>query len=283
MNVFGKISLALACMLCAIATTHASAQVQTQAEAPAAEPAWVGALKTTPIYVRGSMNNWSTSDKLAPQRGGMYTNRIALKAGRYEFKIASEDYKAINFGASPEKSTDLADGEFRKISAGGANLTFEAVGDGDYLFMLSNADQGAPYATVVNIGQQTRKSEASALELAWVGALKTTQAYVRGSMNNWSTADKLVHQKGAMFVTLITLKAGRHEFKIASEDNQAISYGRTPEKSVNLEDGDMAVVSAGGANLIFNASVDGPHLFVLNKSQRGEPEVSVVYFGETQK
>ena len=52
------------------------------------------------LFVRGTMNNWTTpvSAKLVYQGNGNYQVTLALGPGSYEFKIGSTDWRHGNFG-----------------------------------------------------------------------------------------------------------------------------------------------------------------------------------------
>lgn len=53
---------------------------------------------STGLFLRGSMNNWSTSDALSYDGRGCYFLERNLAAGSYEYKFASESWRDVNYG-----------------------------------------------------------------------------------------------------------------------------------------------------------------------------------------
>jgi len=60
----------------------------------------------TPFYLRGSMNQWSVKDRLLAAGPAQYAVKLMLEPGVHEFKIGSEDFSTIDFGASDAPMTD---------------------------------------------------------------------------------------------------------------------------------------------------------------------------------
>lgn len=57
-------------------------------------------LTAQPVYLRGSMNRWSTDHRLTLGVDGLHRTVVDLGAGTHEFKVASEDWAAIDLGAA---------------------------------------------------------------------------------------------------------------------------------------------------------------------------------------
>jgi CubicO group peptidase (beta-lactamase class C family) len=57
-------------------------------------------LAAQPVYLRGSMNRWSTDSVMGLGADGLHRVAVDLGEGRHEFKIASADWAAIDLGAS---------------------------------------------------------------------------------------------------------------------------------------------------------------------------------------
>lgn len=53
----------------------------------------------TTVYLRGGMNGWGTDNPFTYDGGRIYTVATDITAGSYEFKIASEDWSTVDFGA----------------------------------------------------------------------------------------------------------------------------------------------------------------------------------------
>jgi hypothetical protein len=103
---------------------------------PAPAAAWSTA---TPIFLRGSFNDWSAANSFA--RVGATNEWVArqeLKAGRYEFKVASADFRDIDLGASPV-AKPLAPDQNIPLFSVGSNLVVSVDKPGWYQF---NVDLG---------------------------------------------------------------------------------------------------------------------------------------------
>ena len=82
-----------------------------------------GMYGATPIYVRGTMNGWSTDDQLFFDGSHVYSAVLALTPGNYEFKIASEDWSAVDLGAG-QAGNQLNFGEALTLAAVGGDIGF---------------------------------------------------------------------------------------------------------------------------------------------------------------
>jgi pullulanase len=98
---------------------------------------------TTQIYLRGSLNGWGIDDELVYLGNSVYQADIALIAGSYEFKVASEDWSSVDFGTTGGEEMVTISGE-KTLAPVGANMTIEIVDDGTYRFELSGPDSTAP-------------------------------------------------------------------------------------------------------------------------------------------
>ena len=93
----------------------------------------------TPLFLRGSMNDWSTSIPLARDQGGTLSAEIPLQPGDYQFKLAAENWQAADFGASgPEPIVGGTEG-FVLVPHGG-NIRLSVATPGRYRFALTIAD-----------------------------------------------------------------------------------------------------------------------------------------------
>lgn len=99
-----------------------------------------------PIFLRGDMNEWGVRDRMQKE-GSNYVAKVALKPGRYEFKLGSEDWKTIDLGG-------LADGQVLKlglpysVDTVGPNLSVDIPASGTYLFTLNVNDKQSPKLNV---------------------------------------------------------------------------------------------------------------------------------------
>jgi CubicO group peptidase (beta-lactamase class C family) len=103
-----------------------------------------------PFFVRGSMNDWSNANpmkEIAPQ---VFSARVSLKAGFSEFKIASEDYKAIDLGALPI-SQPAKPGQTLPLVAVGRNIPLMIAEPGTYEFSVRTHSERGPEISVQKI------------------------------------------------------------------------------------------------------------------------------------
>ena len=105
-----------------------------------ASPIAIGA--QTP-YLRGSMNNWDTSTPLQRDKNDSYSATVKLPAGNHEFKIASNDFKALDLGVLPSQS-DLALGKSSTLVRLGGNIKINVATAGMAKFSLSATDNNEP-------------------------------------------------------------------------------------------------------------------------------------------
>ena len=79
------------------------------------------------IYLRGSLNQWGTQDRLQDLGQGRYSLSLDWPAGTHEFKLASEDWSQVDLGDNDGGSALAAEGSRvvrgeRALSAQGRNL-----------------------------------------------------------------------------------------------------------------------------------------------------------------
>ena len=207
----------------------------------------------TPIFLRGQFNGWG-ADPLSYVGGGAYEGYLALDAGDYEFKIASEDWSTVDI-AAPEGEGAVAIGEPIALSAAGrlSNLSMTVPAAGEYRFLLDALDAAAPVLTVTN---------ARALP---------APTFVRGAFNGWSADDELQYVGQGVYQAAIDIDAGEHGFKVASEDWNTVDLSATGEggfgDGVPVElDTDIALAGPRGANMLVSIAESGTYLFTVAAS-----------------
>lgn len=89
----------------------------------------------TRIYLRGSMNDWSTADELIRIDNEHLQVDKLLTAGDYEFKLASEDWQTIDLGAAGMAGKVDFD-KAVPVQTRGGNLSLEIGAAGTYRFQL---------------------------------------------------------------------------------------------------------------------------------------------------
>ncbi|GLS26247.1 pullulanase-type alpha-1,6-glucosidase [Marinibactrum halimedae] len=101
----------------------------------------------TTIYVRGSLNGWSTDNPMTYSGNNLYTTSMSLAVGDYEFKIASEDWTTVDFGGNGTDNAVVLDTP-KTLTAVGANLTLTISVAGNYQFFINAADSANPNVTI---------------------------------------------------------------------------------------------------------------------------------------
>ncbi len=221
---------------------------------------------STTVYVRGSLNDWGTANGFDYVGNGEYKIAIPLTAGSYEFKVASEDWSTVDFGALSADVAEVIEGEDEPLARSGANMTFTAAMDAIYVFSFDATDIENPVLKVYN-------------EEPFVG----TSIYVRGNLNDWSTSDELMYQGKGVYTFTKQLIAGSYEFKVASGDWKTVDYG-SGESSAVVTVGTEKLLAVKGTNMTIDIARDGQYQFVFDASNLEEPLMTLFnaeMFGET--
>lgn len=113
------------------------------------KPVDVAPYGNTKLYVRGSMNGWDTSSEMLYQGEGVYTFNGYLTPGVYEFKLASEDWSAVNLGFG---NFSQLDGSVTHQDAGNGNIKIKVSKQGVYDFTLNAKDPASLAVAVIETG-----------------------------------------------------------------------------------------------------------------------------------
>jgi pullulanase len=213
---------------------------------------------STAVFVRGTLNDWGTRDAFEYIGEGEYRIAIALSAGDYEFKIASEDWSTVDFGALSDADKDVVENQSEPLTRSGANMTFNAVIDATYVFSLDASNPENPTLTLFN-------------EEPFVG----TAIYVRGTLNDWGVTDELSYQGKGIYTFTKTLSAASYEFKVASEDWSTVDYG-SAESDANVMVGTAEQLSVAGANMTLDIAEQGEYQFVFDASDLNNVTLKVL-------
>ncbi|WOH36299.1 alpha-1,6-glucosidase domain-containing protein [Thalassotalea fonticola] len=172
------------------------------------------------VYLRGSMNNWGNdglteADSFVYEGNNTYSLDVTLSAGQQTFKIASNDWSAVNLGYN--EMTYAADSV--TVSDDGGNLTFNVASDSLYTFTL-DASTTTP---VLGIVAKSETVDCTALidsaDPAPFTIAGSGQLYVRGSHSGWNAeADYQLHYKGDNKYQAVANFDGEFQFKLASDD-----------------------------------------------------------------
>lgn len=211
------------------------------------------------LYIRGSINDWGTTNEMSYMGEGVYQTTISLAASTAEephfFKVATEDWETANFGASPDEGADTSVelGGEKTLSPGGnsANLGLVIETEGDYVFSIDTNNITSPTLSVFS-----------------VDLFGSAPLYLRGSMNDWGIANEMTANGSATYSVDIELSADSYAFKVATEDWETaniggpVTEGSTPIVTL----GTPKVLSSGEAeasNIELTLDADGNYRFNL--------------------
>ena len=201
----------------------------------------------TDIYLRGQFNGWGTGNRMTYLGGGSYDGFVTLEAGDYAFKIASEDWSTVDI-AAPEGQGVITVGEPATLSAAGRlpNLSISIPAAGEYRFVLDALDSDAPIMTVTN---------ARAFPV---------EAFVRGTINGWSTDDPLIYTGRGDYQATIDIEAGDHLFKIASSDWATVDLSAAGEGSAPIQlNSGIALSGPRNPNFSISIATSADYLFTV--------------------
>jgi len=216
----------------------------------------------TTVFIRGTMNDWSTNDAMAFTGSDTYEVTVALEADtQYEFKVASEDWSTVDFGASESNVVEAA--QPLTLSRGGSNLNFTPANSGNYIFTVNATEAESPVLTI-------RTEE----------PFPGTTVLLRGTMNDWGESDAFTYISGGRYEISLNLSAGDYEFKVASADWSTVNYGANN----GLLEGSTVSLSSNGANIALTIPADGDYVFVFDATNTDNASVGMFaagMFGDT--
>ena len=215
----------------------------------------------TPVYLRGAMNGWGTDDEFSYQGGRIYTFARDIEPGNYEFKVASEDWSTVNFGALSADDVDrnLAPGQTLGLAATNDNLVLNIETADRYVFVFNVTDLDAPTIGVFK-------------EAFW----GDTQVYIRGGMNGWGAADMFEYQGEGVYTADIELSAGSIEFKVASEDWSTVNLGNPNDAASNIvTPSEPKILGASNNNLMIEIAESGLYEFKVAGPDGNAPVLTV--------
>lgn len=212
----------------------------------------------TTVYIRGSMNDWGTSNPMSYQGSGIYQASLSLEEGvTYEFKFASEDWATVNFGGGANGDIVSA-GEPLELGFGN-NLLFTPDSSESYIFEVDASDAQTPVITV-------------RVEQPFPG----TTVFLRGSMNDWSESNPFVYDGAGIYSVVVDLAAGDYEFKVASADWETVNLGGNGD-ALTLES-EYGLFSGAG-NIQMSVASEGTYIFTLDAANLDATTLSVYQGG----
>ncbi len=110
-------------------------------------PATVAELSKEPLYLRGTMNKWTTATPLKQLETGVFSVDVALPKGLSRFRFGSQDFRTVELGRDDKLGKLLAD-KAQALAWAGRDLWFDIPQAGTYTFALNVATPDAPLLTV---------------------------------------------------------------------------------------------------------------------------------------
>jgi CubicO group peptidase (beta-lactamase class C family) len=99
------------------------------------------------LHLRGTLNDWGTTLPLASQAGHRHVVDVDLPAGPMTFKLASEDWSSLDFGAMPGDEA-LAPGVTKTLLFAGKNLQTLLPQAGRWRLVVDSARAWQPTLTM---------------------------------------------------------------------------------------------------------------------------------------
>lgn len=99
------------------------------------------------ILLRGSLNGWDASTPFTYIGNGLYQVEFVITAGSYEFKVATEDWSTVDFGAfEGDEAVTLQ--AAKRLNEKGANIQMEIVEDTTLVFIVDGSFPANPTISV---------------------------------------------------------------------------------------------------------------------------------------
>lgn len=194
--------------------------------------------------------------------------RLASLAGRYDggglsvhLDLREGHLYAQTGGPEPERLIAVSDTRFR-TSASAIGVEFDLSPDGTPRAM--RLVEGAPPMTLTRVAAPT-------------AGVPDVPLFLRGSMNGWGTTAPLQRRADGTMVVDITLDAGEHRVKIASDDWQSADYGVVGADALREPFGVLRLVPRGG-NVRIQVDAAGTFRFALRTTEAG-PELLITRLG----
>lgn len=113
-------------------------------------PAPAGGFASEPILLRGSMNDWGTTQVLTDSGDGQFVTEVTLAPGDYQFKLGSADWRTADLGADGLVPV-TTDGTPMTLQPRGANILLKIKDAGAYRFVLRTDATGAGSLAVTKV------------------------------------------------------------------------------------------------------------------------------------
>ncbi|MFT5674262.1 MAG: pullulanase, partial [Paraglaciecola sp.] len=208
----------------------------------------------TPVYLRGAMNEWGITDQMTYDGDGIYFVEVALVAGDYAFKVASEDWATVDYGLG----ADVTVGSYFNAVVAGDNITTSIASDGNYVFTIDATDIISPTVSIFEAGMYGE-----------------TEVFVRGSYNGWGADEAMVFDGSFTYSQTLELDAGELAFKVADADWATINKGASTDGNILTFGQRLKTETNSGGDLILEVPEAGMYLFELKGPDAEFPTVTV--------
>ena len=209
----------------------------------------------TTVYVRGLAGDWGTTNAMTFIGNGVYRLDIELAPhpdGSHPFKIASEDWATVNFGAPNADSTMVTLNDEIVLASPGENFAFAIEADSNYRFRMDASDAAAPVLKVIDLA---------------TAPFGDTAIFARGAFNEWGTGSPLHYTGGGVYQGVVVVEdAGEPAFKVASEDWATVNLGAADASAltVAIGAGYSGFLAGSNDNLVLAATEPNTYLFTLD-------------------
>lgn len=209
----------------------------------------------TEIYVRGSMNDWGTTNAMTYDGQGYYFAEIDLTAGDQAFKVASEDWETVNLGGD---GSTYAVGESVALESPGNDVTVTVETDGTYIFSMNASDSDNPSVAVFESGMYG-----------------DTEIFIRGNYNDWGADAPMSFDGSFTYSQELQLSAGELVFKVADADWADINKGASVNGNIITFGNRLQLETNGAGDLTLEVPTDGTYLFQIKGPDSEFPSILV--------
>lgn len=212
------------------------------------------------IYLRGDFNGWDTSLPFSYQGNDSYAVDAALLQGDYQFKIADQDFAAVNIGGE----FTMPIGSPATLTNGANNLSLSLIADGNYKFVLDATNSSTPSLTII-------PDDPNAIPPPYGNHVPL----LRGDMNGWGTTSPLTYAGNGIYRAVFSIEVGSYNFKIADQD-WGSSGGLNLGANTDVQLGAAVTLYPGsGDNLFINVLNSAELVFELDASNVASPTLTV--------
>lgn len=213
-----------------------------------------------PVYLRGDFNTWNTSLPFSYQGHDRYAVDATLLQGDYQFKIADQNFAAVNLGGE----FTMPVGSPATLTNGANNLNLSLIADGNYRFVLDASNNTNPTLTIT-------PDDPNAIPPPY----GIHVPLLRGDMNSWGTTSPLTYEGNGIYRGVFNIEAGGYNFKIADQD-WGTGGGLDLGANTDIQLSSAVILYPGsGDNMHINVQNSAHLVFELNARNVASPTLTV--------